>query len=111
MKAVHAPPHPTALDPGGELIMNELVVVIAVAAVVVLFVLVEIAAAVVPILIIIVAVPPDERHGLAELVAAADSSPKLRLWPALRVAVAARRGRHLRQPEPVLSGRSRDSRR
>ena len=73
--------------------MNEFAVVLVVAAVVVLLLIVEITAAVLPILIVIFAVPPEERHGLAELIAATDSSRKLRLWPALRVAVAARRGR------------------
>jgi len=73
--------------------MDEFAVVITVAAVVVLLLIVEITAAVLPILIVIFAVPPEERHGLAELIAATDSSRKLRLWPALRVAVAARRGR------------------
>jgi hypothetical protein len=40
-----------------------------------------------------VLVPPEERDGLAQLIAAADSSRKLRLWPALRAAVAGRRRR------------------
>ena len=66
--------------------------VAAVAALVLLFVAAEIIAAVLPIIIVITLVPPEDRRGLAELLAATDSSRKLRLWPALRVAVAARRG-------------------
>jgi Na+-transporting methylmalonyl-CoA/oxaloacetate decarboxylase gamma subunit len=54
-------------------------------------VLLELFAAVAPMLVVIVCVPPDERHELAYLMAAADSSSRLRLWTALRLAVAARR--------------------
>jgi hypothetical protein len=67
--------------------------VIAVAGVVMLCVLTELAAAVLPMIIILVAVPPEDRRALAELIAAADSSRRLRLWPALNVAVRARRQR------------------
>jgi hypothetical protein len=51
----------------------------------------ELVAAALPVVIIIAMVPPEEREGLARLVAACDSSRKLRLWPALRLAVRARR--------------------
>ncbi|MEU4237360.1 hypothetical protein [Actinoplanes sp. NPDC026619] len=85
-----------------------------------LLILTEIVAAALPVIIIIVAVPPEEREALAKLLAACDSSRKLRLWPALRLAVRARRqetkapthaepsGEPLEYPEPpsqtVLSG-------
>jgi putative exporter of polyketide antibiotics len=72
------------------------VVVFAVITVIFLCVTVELVAAALPILIVITMVPPEQRGGLAELLAAADSSRRLRLWTALRVAVKARR----------LSGRS-----
>ncbi len=71
--------------------MDGLVIVLVVAGLVGLVVLVELAAAVLPILIVVTLVPPEERSGVAELIAAADSSRRLRLWPALRVAVDARR--------------------
>jgi hypothetical protein len=54
-------------------------------------VLTELVAAVLPVIIVIAMVPPHERDGLARLLAACDSSRRLRLWPALRVAVRARR--------------------
>jgi hypothetical protein len=73
--------------------MNELAVVVAVAAVVVLIVVMELAAAVLPVLIVVTMVPPHERPALAECLAAADSSRRLRVWPALRAAVRARRQR------------------
>ena len=76
--------------------MNEFAVVAAVAVLVMLFVIAEIAAAVLPLIIVVALVPPEERHGLAELLAATDSSRRLRLWPALRVAVAARRNQRQR---------------
>jgi len=66
-------------------------IVIAVGAVVMLFALTELAAAVLPLIIILAAVPPEDRRALAELIAAADSSRRLRLWPALMVAIRARR--------------------
>lgn len=63
-----------------------------VAVVVVLVVVVlEMLAAVLPLVIVVMFVPPGERAGLADLLAAVDSSPKLRLWPAVRAAVVARR--------------------
>jgi putative exporter of polyketide antibiotics len=70
-----------------------LAIAIAVLVVVILAVLAEVVSAVLPIVIVLTMVPPEERHGLAELLAAADSSRKLRLWSALRVAVLARRVR------------------
>ena len=66
-------------------------VLAAVAALMMLFVLAEIMAAVLPLLIVVELVPPEQRRDLAELIAAYDSSRRLRVWPALRVAVAARR--------------------
>jgi hypothetical protein len=71
--------------------MSALAVVATVAGLVAFFIIAELAAAVLPILIIVAFVPPEERRGLAELMAAADSSSRLRLWTALRVAVTARR--------------------
>jgi hypothetical protein len=46
---------------------------------------------VLPILIVIVLVPPEQRDDLARVVAACDSSRRLRAWRALRLAVEARR--------------------
>jgi len=46
---------------------------------------------VLPVLVVIALVPPEERQGLGEVIAAMDSSKKLRLWPALRASVLARR--------------------
>ena len=74
-----------------QLPANEFAVLAAVAALVMLFVLAEIAAAVLPLIIVLALVPPDQRRDLAEVLAAYDSSRKLRLWPALRAAVRARR--------------------
>ena len=71
--------------------MNEFAVLAAVAALVMLFVLVEVASAVLPLIIVLTLVPPGERQELANLIAACDSSHKLRIWPALRIAVQARR--------------------
>jgi hypothetical protein len=62
-----------------------------VALLVLLLIMAEVAAAVLPLLIVVTLVPPAERGSLADVIAAADSSRRLRLWPALRVAVAARR--------------------
>lgn len=73
--------------------MESLAAIVAVAALVVLVLVVELASAVLPIIIIVTLVPPEDRHDLAEVLAAADSSRKLRLWPALRAAVIARRTR------------------
>ena len=71
--------------------MTSLVVFAIVAALLFLFIVVELIAAIVPLLIVVTLVPQEEREGLAQLLAAADSSRRLRLWRALRVAVAARR--------------------
>jgi len=65
-------------------------VIVAVGAVAVL-VMTELVAAALPVVIVIAVVPPEEREGLAKLLAACDSSRRLRLWPALRLAVRARR--------------------
>jgi hypothetical protein len=70
--------------------MNGVFVIVAVV-VVALFIVTELAVAVLPMIIVITLVPPWERRDLADLLAAADSSPRLRLWPAIRLAVAARR--------------------
>jgi hypothetical protein len=75
------------------------IVIIAMAALTVL-VLTEIIAAVLPVIIVIAAVPPAEREGLARLLATCDSSRKLRLWPALRTAVLARREQVRRAEQP-----------
>jgi hypothetical protein len=56
-----------------------------------LLILTELVAAALPVIIVIAMVPPQERDGLARLLAVCDSSRKLRLWPALRLAVRARR--------------------
>jgi hypothetical protein len=70
---------------------SSLVVFAIVAALLFLFIVVELIAAIVPLLIVVTLVPQEEREGLAQLLAAADSSRRLRLWRALRLAVAARR--------------------
>jgi len=62
-----------------------------VALLVLLFVLSEIVSAVLPLIIVLTFVPEREREALAGLVAALDSSRRLRLWRALRFAVAMRR--------------------
>jgi hypothetical protein len=83
-----------------------LVFVLALCVLVVLVLVVEIVAATVPMLIVITMVPPDEREALARLLAAADSSRRLRLWPALRAAATARQSiRRAAVGEPeALSG-------
>jgi hypothetical protein len=78
-------------DKAQETPMTEIVVIAAVAALVLLIMLTEVAAAVLPILIVIVLVPPEQRDDLARVVAACDSSRRLRAWRALRLAVEARR--------------------
>lgn len=70
--------------------MTDYLVIVAVGALAVL-VLTELIAAALPVVIVIAMVPPQEREGLAKLLAACDSSRRLRLWPALRLAVRARR--------------------
>lgn len=84
--------------------MNALVVVAVVSIVVLIVVLTELAAATLPLLIVVILVPADERAELAALLAACDSSRRLRLWPALRAAVMARRMRDL--PEHVIVKRT-----
>jgi hypothetical protein len=71
--------------------MTPLVVAGVVIVLIILVVLSELVAATLPLLIVITLVPPAERAGLARLLAAADSSHRLRLWPALRAAATARR--------------------
>jgi len=71
--------------------MQALVIVGCVVAFVLVVVLVELAAAVLPLVVVVSFVPPEQRPELARLLAAVDSTPKLRLWPALRLAVLARR--------------------
>jgi hypothetical protein len=58
---------------------------------VILVVLSELAAAVLPLIIVLTCVPERERDALARVLAAVDSSRRLRVWPALRLAVALRR--------------------
>jgi hypothetical protein len=69
----------------------------------------ELLAAVLPLLVLVLLVPPEERAELAALVAATDSSRRLRLWPALRVAVLARRARAGRLPGTAASPTEPDS--
>jgi hypothetical protein len=71
--------------------MRDTFIFFIVIAVIVMIALTELAAATLPILIVVTLVPPEHRAGLAEVLAAADSSRRLRLWPALRAAVTARR--------------------
>jgi hypothetical protein len=54
-------------------------------------ILTELIAAALPVVIVIAMVPPEEREGLARLLATCDSSRKLRLWRTLRLAVRVRR--------------------
>jgi putative exporter of polyketide antibiotics len=70
--------------------VTDYLVIVAISALAVL-ILSELVAAALPVLIVIAMVPREEREGLARLLAACDSSRKLRLWPALRLAVRARR--------------------
>ena len=62
-----------------------------IALLVLLFVLSEIVAAVLPLVIVLMAVPAREREALARVLAALDSSRRLRLWTTLRFAVTMRR--------------------
>lgn len=78
--------------------MTDYIVIVALGALVVL-VLTELVAAALPVLIVIAMVPPEEREGLARLLAACDSSRRLRLWPALRLATLARREQARRTAE------------
>lgn len=81
--------------------MSGLAVFTVVAALVFLVVVVELSAAALPMLIVLIFVPPEERPGLAGLLAAIDSSPRLRLWPALRAAVQSRRTARRETAYPV----------
>ncbi|WP_127504052.1 hypothetical protein [Actinoplanes solisilvae] len=62
-----------------------------VALLVLLLVLSEIAAAVIPLIIVLTCVPERDRESLARVLAALDSSRRLRMWPALRLAATLRR--------------------
>jgi hypothetical protein len=73
--------------------MGPEMLILALAIVVFAIVGIEMLAAVVPLLIVMIFVPPDERAGLAAVLAAADCGPRLRLWPAVNAAVLARRRR------------------
>ena len=71
---------------------------------VLLVVLTEIVSAVLPLVIVLTCVPERERDSLARLLAVCDSSRRLRVWSALRLAVAMRRQelavqREARDPE------------
>jgi hypothetical protein len=70
--------------------MTSHLVVVAAGALFVL-ILTELIAASLPLIIVIALVPPEEREALAKVLAACDSTRKLRLWKALRIAVRARR--------------------
>jgi hypothetical protein len=83
--------------------VNDFVILAAVAALVMLFVLAEIVAAVLPVIIVVALVPPEEREGLAKVIAACDSSRKLRVWSALRLAVTARRAQRRRREDVNLN--------
>jgi hypothetical protein len=83
--------------------VTDFVVLAAVAALVMLFVLAEIVAAVLPVIIVVALVPPEEREGLAKVIAACDSSRRLRVWSALRLAVTARRADRHRPPDVNLN--------
>lgn len=83
--------------------MSQYAVVAMVAVLVLLLVASELVSALLPLLLILILVPASERRDLAEVLAAADNSPRLRLWPALRAAVSARR--HARRSEFDGGGR------
>ncbi|MEU8817512.1 hypothetical protein [Actinoplanes sp. NPDC048796] len=76
-----------------------------VALLVFLFLISEIMSAVVPLIIVLTCVSGRDRETLAEVLAALDSSRRLRLWPALRFAVV------LRRQERRLARAARDPRR
>jgi hypothetical protein len=71
--------------------MRDILLVAIVATTVVSIGLIELIAAVVPLVLVVLMVPPEQRQDLATVIAAADSSHRLRLWPALRIAVRVRR--------------------
>ncbi|WP_328459667.1 hypothetical protein OHA21_27715 [Actinoplanes sp. NBC_00393] len=81
--------------------MSALAIVGLVTMLVAFFLLVELVSAALPLLIVITLVPPAQRRELAFLLAVADSSSRLRLWPALRAAVAARRDELNRPHRPT----------
>jgi hypothetical protein len=87
--------------------------VIVAASALALLVLTELVAAALPVVIVLAVVPPEEREGLAKLLAACDSSRKLRLWRTLRLAVRTRREEATGtragdrgHPDPTLTGPS-----
>lgn len=65
--------------------------IVAVLLLVAIVVVGEVLAAVLPLIIVIALVPPEQRPELAKVLAAVDSSRRLRFWSALRVAVRVRR--------------------
>ncbi|WP_436529077.1 hypothetical protein [Actinoplanes sp. HUAS TT8] len=71
--------------------MSPVVLIGLVTALVAFVVMTELLAAALPLLIVIVLVPAHERPALAAVIAAADHRRRLRFWPALRTATAARR--------------------
>jgi hypothetical protein len=71
--------------------MDSEIMVLVAAVVAVVVVALEVLAAVLPLLIVVIFVPPHERAALAQVLAAVDSSPRLRLVPAIKAAVAVRR--------------------
>jgi hypothetical protein len=71
--------------------MSTVTIVGIVALLIAFVVLTELMAAALPLLLVITLVPHEERQQLAELIAVTDRSRRLRLWHALRVAVAAQR--------------------
>jgi hypothetical protein len=77
--------------------MEPEVVLLVATIVVVVVVSLEVLTAVLPLLIVLLFVPPHERAGLADVLAAADCSPRLRLWSAVQAAVVARRRRLTRR--------------
>jgi hypothetical protein len=87
--------------------METIVLWAIVIAIVVMVALTELAAAVLPILVVVLLVPADERADLARVLAAADSSRRLRLWRALRTAVLVRRSARVgRTQDPGGGARS-----
>jgi hypothetical protein len=76
--------------------MDHFVIVLVVGPLIAIVAVTEVLAAILPLLVVVLLVPPEQRAQLAELVAAADSSRRLRLWPALRLAATARRERACR---------------
>jgi hypothetical protein len=71
--------------------MTTTVLAVIVAVLVLVIVLSEIVAAVLPLIIVLAVVPDRERDALARVLAAIDSSRRLRVWSALRLAVTLRR--------------------